>query len=76
MRPRVYCPVCQSHFVPREPLEKGSMVTCSVCGALIEILEVSPEIGSQKAIQEPLEEITQSEGLRPPQELRVQVQCQ
>jgi ferredoxin-thioredoxin reductase catalytic subunit len=35
------------------------MVTCSVCGALIEILEVSPEIGSQKAIQEPLEEITQ-----------------
>ena len=59
MRSRVYCPVCQAHFVPRGLVEKGAILTCSVCGALVEVLEVSPEIKSRKAIQEPLEEITQ-----------------
>ena len=59
MKHKVYCPVCQVHFVYKEALEEGSIVVCTVCGARVEILQVKPEISSQKFAQEPQEEIRQ-----------------
>ena len=57
MKNKIYCPVCQLHFVSQNTLEPGTEVICLICGARLEITEVKPDISARKALQEPEEEI-------------------
>lgn len=59
MKNKIYCPVCQIHFLYREAPEEGRVVICPICGAKLEITgdAAEGEIPSRKYPQSPEEEI-------------------
>ncbi|RJQ28602.1 MAG: hypothetical protein C4589_06075 [Peptococcaceae bacterium] len=59
MKSKVFCPVCLVSFVSREPLERGSVLICPVCGAKLEVTETGDEVLARKFPQEPAGEITE-----------------
>jgi len=57
MKNKIYCPVCRVYFVFKDILEPGAEVICQVCGARLEVTEVTPQISARKTRQEPEKEI-------------------
>lgn len=57
MKSKVFCSVCRVSFITGEALADGTAIICTVCGAKLEILEISPEIRAQRFPQEPETEI-------------------
>lgn len=57
MKSKIFCPVCQVSFVHKEEIDKGKIVTCLVCGAILEITETTPEISASRPVMEPESEI-------------------
>ncbi len=57
MKNKIYCPVCQVSFVYREGVVAGKIVVCTICGASLEITEVTPEIRTRRPNISPEKEI-------------------
>ena len=59
MKNKIFCPVCEIHFLYREPAEEGTPVICPICGAKLQIMgpAAGGEIPSRKYPQPPHEEI-------------------
>lgn len=57
MTNKIFCPVCQVAFIVKGPLAENEPVLCPVCGAILEITAISPEIMVRKLPQEPEVEI-------------------
>lgn len=56
MKDKLYCPVCEVHFLVKTPLKKGDTVICPVCGAKLVVDQEEPFTAS-RYVQAPLEEI-------------------
>jgi hypothetical protein len=57
MSNKVFCPVCLVSFIIKDPLKGKDTVLCPVCGAMLEITAVSPEIIALRFPQAPEAEI-------------------
>ena len=56
MKLKIYCPVCEVHFLVKDPLKKGDTVICLVCGAKLVVDQEEPIVAS-RFTQPPLDEI-------------------
>ncbi len=57
MKNKIYCSVCRVNFNYREEVSPGMQLICPICGARLEIMEVTPEITARRFPQEPAAEI-------------------
>ncbi len=57
MKHKVYCEVCRLSFLYRDELEIGKVVTCTICGAELQITALEPEIAASRYPQDPETEI-------------------
>ncbi len=58
MKHKIYCQVCRLAFVYRGELNRGQVVTCTICGAELEINELEPEVSASRFVQDPKTEIS------------------
>ena len=56
MKARLFCPVCRMQFPTEEP-EEGMVETCTICGAKVEVVSITPTIRTRKYPQAPKDEI-------------------
>jgi len=57
MKNKIYCEVCLLSFIHKGEIETGQVVTCTICGAELEIKSVEPEITADRLAQDPETEI-------------------
>ena len=57
MKNKIYCEVCLLSFIHKGEIETGQVVTCTICGAELEIKSVDPEINADRLAQDPETEI-------------------
>lgn len=57
MKNKIYCEVCLLSFIHKGEIEIGQVVTCTICGAELEIESIEPELTAHRFAQDPEKEI-------------------
>lgn len=57
MNNKIYCEVCLLSFIHKGEIETGQVVTCTICGAELEIKSIDPELTASRLVQVPETEI-------------------